>query len=102
MTISDDAIEYVAFGRKDVIRLDEVATVWFVRELAAFESGIVSNWIVYMLDGRRIELAAEWPHKRQLMRVFARRLPGFDLASARKGLRAWKKGSWLCFESQAK
>jgi hypothetical protein len=98
MTISDDAIEYVAFGQKDVFRLDEITGVRFVRELADFEWGIESNWIVYMLDGRRIEMAAEWPHRRQVMRVFARRLPGFDVVSAKKGLRAWKKGVWLCFE----
>ncbi len=102
MTISDDAIEYVAFGQKNIIRLDEIAGVQFVRELADFEWGIVSKWNVYMLDGKRIEMAAEWPHKRQVMRVFSKRLPGFDVVSARKGLRAWKKGMWLCYESQAK
>jgi hypothetical protein len=102
MTISDDVIEYVAFGQKDVIRLDEITGVRFVRELAAYEAGIVSKWIVYTLNGKRIELAAEWPHKRQVMDVFAKRLPGFDVVSAKKGLRAWKKGVWLCYESQAK
>ncbi len=98
MTISDDAIEYVAFGQKRVIRLDEITGVQLARELADFDSGIVSKWIVYTLNGEQIELAAEWPHKRQVMRVLAKRLPGFDVVSAKKGLRAWKKGIWLCFE----
>lgn len=98
MTISDDAIEYVAFGQKEVIRLDEITGILFVRELADFEWGIESNWIVYMLDGKRIEMAAEWPHKTQVMRIFAKRLPGFDVVAARKGMRAWKKGIWRCFE----
>jgi hypothetical protein len=102
MTISDNIIEYVASGRREVIRLEEIAKVQLVRERSVFDTGIESKWVVHAADGKRVELMDEWPHRKQLMRAFDRGLPGFDVASAKKGLRAWKEGVWLCFESPAR
>jgi len=97
MTVSDDAVEYVQAGRRHHFRLDEVAHLELVRERAFYGNWIESKWVVYTLADARIEILDEWPHRRRLLRVFARRLPGFDDAAARRGLRAWKEGVWPCF-----
>jgi hypothetical protein len=101
MAISEDAIEYVALGQRDVIPLKEIMKLQLVRERALFDTGIESKWVVYMANGRRIEVMDEWPDRKRLMRLFAKRLPGFDVTAARSGLRAWKEGVWPCFASQA-
>jgi hypothetical protein len=102
MAISANAIEYVASGQREVIHLNEIAKVQLVRERASFDAGIESKWVLYMLNGRRIEVMDEWPDRKRLMRAFGKRLPGFDGEAAKKGLRAWREGVWSCFESQVK
>ena len=102
MRVFEDSIEYVAAQRRELIQLDEIAKIQLVRERALFDAGIESKWILHMVDGKRIEIMDEWPHRKQLIRLFGKRLPGFDSASAKMGLRAWKEGVWLCFESPVK
>lgn len=101
LAISDDLIEYVASGQRNVIALDAIVKLQLVRERAVFDTGIESKWVVYTADGRRIEVMDEWPDRKRLMRLFSRRLPGFDVAAAKRGLRAWKEGVWVCFASSS-
>lgn len=101
IAISEDAIEYVGLGNhRDVILLSEITKLEYVRSQAIFESGIESMWMIHTMSDVHFEVLDEWPHRRQLLRTFKKHLPGFDYLVANKGLRAWKKGKWLCFESQ--
>jgi len=98
IAISEQAIEYVGLGGREVIPFDAIARLEFVREDAVFEQYIESKWMIHTADGKHIEVMDESPHRGKLMRAFRKRLAGFDASAARKGFRAWGKGRWLCYE----
>jgi hypothetical protein len=103
LILSDAEIEYAAFGRRILIRFDEISKLNFVREEALFPdlSGpyIESKWLIQTVDDEFIEIMDEWPHRRQLLRWFRKNLTGFSVRAAREGFRASKEGSWHCFPS---
>ena len=100
--ISAGVIEYTVAGQNKTIRLDEVSRLEFVREEALFPDldgpYIESKWFVCLRDDTFVEVMDEWPHRRQLLRAFREHLPRFDEKAARKGLRAWGEGRWLCYK----
>ncbi|HET7792363.1 MAG TPA: hypothetical protein VFL64_03165 [Rhizobacter sp.] len=101
--ISGGTIEYLAFGQKSVIRLNEVTRLEFVREEALFPDidgpYIESKWLLQSHDGPRIEVMDEWPHRKQLLQAFREHLPHFDEEAARAGLKARGEGRWLCYQA---
>jgi hypothetical protein len=100
--ISPGVIEYDAIGRKHHFRLDEISRVEFVREEADYDTGNETKWMIYTGDGHGTEVMDEWPDRRKLLRAFEEHLPGFDMKTTRKGLRAWGKGRWLCYTAPKK
>lgn len=104
MHISAGIIEYVAAGQKNVIRLEEVSKLEFVREDALFPDldgpYIESKWLIQSNSRPWIEVMDEWPHRKQLLQAFREHLPHFDEEAARAGLKAGGEGRWLCYQAQ--
>ena len=102
ITVCGRTIEYVSRGGRELIDLAEVMRLSFVREEALFEDlygpYLETKWLIQMREQHFVEVMDEWPHRRLLLRTFAGHLPGFDAASARKGIRSREKGQWVCFE----
>lgn len=106
LRVTEKSLEYTAFGKNYFIDFSEISKLEFMREEAIFPDltgpYIESKWIIHTNGGARIEVMDEWPHRRQLLRAFNIRLPGFKRKIANEGLRSSGEGKWLCFEVQAK
>ena len=104
MHISAGIVEYVAAGQKNVIRLQEVSKVEFVREEALFPDlegpYIESKWLIQSDSHPWIEVMDEWPQRQQLLQAFKEYLPHFKEEAARAGLKASGEGRWLCYQAQ--
>ena len=100
IVISEETIEYVGLGSRDVIRLDAIAKLEFVREEAVFPDlygpYLEPKWVIQTASGAHVEIMDEWPHRMQLLRTFRKHLPGFDAAAAKTGFKARREGRWLC------
>src|SRR3989441_4369552 len=67
IVISEETIEYVGLGSRDVIRLDAIAKLEFVREEAVFPDlhgpYLEPKWVIQTASGAHVEIMDEWPHR---------------------------------------
>jgi hypothetical protein len=91
-------LEYDNRYRVYAVSWQEITTVRFSRYL---EWGMNTGWWVTTADGSGFEILDEWADRRKLLAAFRKHLPAFAIREAKRGLRSWKEGTWICFHRPA-
>jgi hypothetical protein len=95
IVISAAGLEYDDRYRVYVVKWQEITKVRFSRYL---EWGVKTGWWVTTADGSGFEILDEWQDRRRVLAAFRKYLPGFAAREAKRGLRSWKEGVWICFQ----
>jgi hypothetical protein len=102
LVVTEGGIEYENLSRRTWnIAWSEITSVTFYRGSDPYAEALnESSWLLRRMvnnELENIEIVDELPNRRALLMGFRKFLPGFDVSQAKRALRSWKRGYWLCF-----